>query len=180
MKQVSGRGSSTMRKLSVAAVAVFLTLASRVLALDPGSPEARLAGITAIHVVVEDINRDAERDGLLRSTLQTDVELKLRLAGIHVVTEREWWDSTDSGTLYLRVGTLKHVESGLYAYDIDLHLKESARRVRKPTIILSAVTWNTPGMIGLVGVKNLSEVRQSVRDLVDRFINAYLAANPKR
>jgi len=43
-----------------------------------------------------------------------------------------------------------------------------------------ATTWSATGIIGTVGSQKLGSVRDDVRDLTDQFINAYLAANPKR
>jgi hypothetical protein len=81
--------------------------------------------------------------------------------------------------LYLRVGTTKN-ETGLYAYDIDLELRQAVRLTRNPAITSSATTWRAPGWVGIVRDRNLSKVREGIRDVVDEFLNAYLAANPKR
>ena len=43
-----------------------------------------------------------------------------------------------------------------------------------------APTWSAAGVIGTVGYQKLGSLREDVRDLTDQFINAYLAANPKR
>jgi len=40
--------------------------------------------------------------------------------------------------------------------------------------------WSAPGKIGTVGIRKLFQLRERVRDIVDQFLNAYLAANPKR
>jgi membrane-bound lytic murein transglycosylase D len=50
---------------------------------DPRS----LRGIQALRVVVEDLSSAVEQAGLHRTDIQTDVELKLRLAGIKVLPE---------------------------------------------------------------------------------------------
>jgi len=48
-----------------------------------------------------------------------------------------------------------------------------------PSVSTMATTWNT-GSAGFVGSQRLLDyVRQSVKDHIDRFLNAYLAANPK-
>jgi hypothetical protein len=41
-------------------------------------------------VVVESLTSDIEADGLRKDSIKTDVELKLRLAGIKVLTEKEF------------------------------------------------------------------------------------------
>ena len=48
-----------------------------------------LRGLKGIAVVVEALQPEAERDGLTKSQIKTDIELKLRQAGIHVLTTEE-------------------------------------------------------------------------------------------
>jgi hypothetical protein len=121
-------------------------------------------------VVVENLKPDVERDGLNASTLQTDVELKLRQAGIRV--------EETTAYLYVRVTTLKR--EAMYAYSMTANLSQHVVLVRDPAISANAVTWNALGGIGMVGSARLSVIRDYVRDVVDEFVNAYLAANPKR
>jgi hypothetical protein len=52
---------------------------------DTPMERATLKGVPTVDVVIEKIDSDAERDGLSRSQIQTDVELRLRQAGITVV-----------------------------------------------------------------------------------------------
>ncbi len=138
-----------------------------------------LAGRRGVHVKVEDISPDAERDGLTATGLQTDVELRLRLAGIRVLTEAESLAMPDNALLYLNVTTLKR--GGRYSYTINLTLSQRVRLERDLSIQrVPGTTWIATGTIGTVGVNKLGTVRKAVRDMVDQFINAYLAANPKR
>ena len=48
-----------------------------------------LRGLEGVHVVIKRLKPEIEMDGLYRSTLETDVELTLRMAGIKVLTEEE-------------------------------------------------------------------------------------------
>jgi hypothetical protein len=52
------------------------------------SPNHGLRGITTVLVVV-DLNDDGRRMGLNQGLIETDVKLKLRLAGLRVVTTAE-------------------------------------------------------------------------------------------
>ncbi len=122
-------------------------------------------------VVVEEMRADAERDGLTRNLLQTDVEQRLRQAGITV-------DNHAPGFLAIFVNTLKF-ESGFYAYAIRVQFKQRVRMERNLKIAALASTWEAPSVVGTVGTRALRDVRGSVRDRVDEFINAYLEENPR-
>jgi len=139
-----------------------------------------LAGLQGVRVVIEDLSPDAERDGLSKPTLQTDVELKLRQAGITVLTRETGNPAPGDPWLYLNVATVKR-STGLYAFNVYLKLNQDVRLTRAPSTMMSAVTWDALGTVGIVGSEPFSStVRGVVKDQVDQFINAYLAANPKK
>lgn len=138
---------------------------------DTPGQRATLKGIKAVAVVVEDTHATAERDGLTRKQLQTDVEQRLRQAGITV-------DNEAPGVLAVYVNTLK-IESGFYAYAIRVQFRQRVRMERNLTIAALASTWEASSVVGTVGTRALRDVRGSVRDRVDQFIKAYLEQNPK-
>jgi hypothetical protein len=172
-------GLRTLSKGLAIILVAMLELALPSLAHTDEGVNKTLMGLIGVHVTVEMMRPDAERDGLLRSTLQTDVELRLRQAGIKVLSREE--RSIDIGfpILYLNVNTLK-TGDGFYAYAISLRLRQAARLIRNSEIIALVDTWNATGVIAVVGKTKLSDVREDVKDKVDEFLNAYLAANPKR
>ncbi|MFI5342136.1 MAG: hypothetical protein ACHQ7N_20150 [Candidatus Methylomirabilales bacterium] len=135
---------------------------------------ATLKGITAFHVVVEVLTPEAERDGLTRDQLQTDVELRLRKAGINVTSS---YANTRESFLYLNVNTYKE-PVGLYAFNISLEFHQGVILTRNRNVSLPASTWYV-GTVGIVSAERLREVRDTVADKVDQFINAYLEQNPK-
>ena len=65
---------------------VIVAVAQICYASDSEVDRQTLAGITAVKVVIEDLPSDALNLGLIRESIQTDVELKLRLAGMRIVT----------------------------------------------------------------------------------------------
>ena len=181
MKLVTRLGGQPWRVV----LALMVGLAPPVLAADYQFYQlARktLTGFTALEVVVEEMNPDPELQGLTQSTLRTDVELKLRQAGIRVLTQTEALGAlvkSDVPGLHLAVGT-RPLEKGNYAFGIQLELLQTVLLERDRNIISVAPTWEAPIMFGTIGAKNLPKLREYVRDMVDQFINAYLAANPKR
>jgi len=170
---------SSIIKPSVMALAFMLVHVSPALS-DTPRERATLAGLAGVGVVVEPMTPAAEKDGLTTSTLQTAIELKLRQEGIRVLTSGERLVAPGNPYLYLRVGTMKSDEVEVYVYTITLELLQEVRLSRNPAITSWAATWSAPGKIGIIGFRKLPSVRESVRGIVDQFLNAYLAANPKR
>jgi len=165
---------------SKVAIAVFGTLlfaAGPPVQADAEFDRQSLVGLKGVYILIEDINPEVERDGLSRVTRQTDVDLKLRQAGITVYTREQSFSVPGSPYLYLAVNILK-TRSGLYAYAVALRLAQSVTLSRAPHVTVTGATWHS-GAVGVVGGANLSQIRDAVRDVVDQFLNAYLAANPK-
>ena len=159
------------RSRIVLAVALLL-LAVPAWAADDEEERASLKGVDSCAVVVEGIPPDAERDGLPRSQLQTEVEVRLRQAGIKVVASSLYM-------LYVNVDTVKN-STGFYAYGIQVSFEQPVALLRNPTRVQTfAPTWSV-GSIGMVGSDRLRDVRSVVIDQVDKFIAAYLEQNPKQ
>jgi hypothetical protein len=140
-----------------------------------------LRGIREIEVTIEPLATSAEEAGLHRADIQTDVELKLRLAGIKVLTNGEWLQGPGSPYLYVNANVRLNQPAapGLAIFSISLQLKQLVTLTRDVSIMASATTWDTEAA-GSVGRTNLQKIRDGIRDLVDEFINAYLSVNPKK
>ncbi len=160
--------------------APLATDAQQVVAGDTPSERATLKGLTGLHVIVERIDPDAERDGLTRSALQTDVELKLRQAGIGILDAR----AVSPGNPYLRLNVVAvkgstEIYPKFYIVGIELQLNQEVYLGRNPSVLTFAVTWSARGRVGVYEAGNLPAAREPARDIVDEFIKAYVAANPK-
>jgi hypothetical protein len=125
---------------------------------------------------VEGLDSEIEKDGLNAATLKTDMELQLRGAGIKVLSREELYQIKGATGLYLNVHVLKHDSAG-YIYNVNLSLKEEARLIRMAYLAPLATTWESEVSLGVT--PNISDIRATVKDLVDEFIDMYLAANPK-
>ena len=150
---------------------------------DDDDSRQTLAGLTGVYVVVSEIEDDAQRVGLSQTQLRTDVELKLRQAGIKVLSREEVANAPGFPFLHVNVSTLQLTKAatGLYAFNTNIALLQFIQLPRDPSIVGLGRTWNATGSYGTVGSSKLGEeLRKTVRDLTDQFINAYLAANPKR
>jgi hypothetical protein len=165
--------------LSTLIAYVLLTAASPGRAQDGDPRTETLRGLSGVGVGIEYLNDEAKRAGFDANTLQTDVELKLRLAGIKVLTREESIRVPGSPSLYVNLNFI-NAANGLGVYSIEVELKQNALLERDKTVLaLRATTWST-GYLGTAPRDTVSPVRSALGDLVDRFLNAYLSVNPKK
>jgi len=140
-----------------------------------------------VQVLVEDLDPEGltptiAAAGLTRSAIQTDVEVKLRLAGMAILSEAEMLHAPGTPYLYVNANVLAgKTGKGLWAFNLDLSLNQGVlleRDVRLPGV--NAETWRQ-GRLGMVPASaGPARIRSDIRDLVDVFLNAWLTVNPKR
>ena len=169
-------------------IAVFISNSSvfGLLTIDDEESRKTLKGLKEVYVSVnfgtEDVG-ELEKIGLSKEVIRTDVELRLRLAGINVASKEKFHGipgipqfTVDIGayTIGIRLFTQ---EKGI-AYSIHVELFQDTYLANDSTIRTAAGTWS----IGSVGFgytnKNIViQIRDSIKDHVDRFIGAYLSVN---
>ncbi len=137
-----------------------------------------LKGLKSVNVLVVNRSPDIEKDGLKTSSIQTDVELKLKMAGIKVLTEEESQKEPGKPFLVVRVNSFKDEKIKLYFYNIEVQLIEIVGLERDTNLRCNAATWSTIGN-GRVGIHEVASLRGITQTYVDKFIRAYLAVNPK-
>lgn len=166
-----------MKKLMfVAAVLLaILSLPTHAMARLSAADLELLRGLDGFRLAVDRIRPDIERDGLFRSTLQEDMELRLRMGGMKVLSEEEAEKKPDAPLLYLHVDALKC--SLGYVYKVRLALMEPIRLVRNH-VKTTATVLRIPDELGITS--NLSEIRDAAGDVVDEFVKAWKAANSKK
>ena len=127
---------------------------------DDETTRNTLAGLKGVHVLVESIKDEVQRDGLRESQIQTDVELKLRQAGITVLTHEEWLSTTAAPYLYVNVQVFKN-PAHFYAYSANVELRQRVTLVHSPSTSVLATTWSAQGTIGTVGSQKVGSVRKT-------------------
>jgi hypothetical protein len=141
---------------------------------DNESSRETLRGIKRVRVMVGDIETEIERDGLTKNQIQTDAELKLRLAGLNVLSRKEASEAPGI-QLIVSVAIFKFPDSSGYIYSIVVALFQNVFLERNSKESL-APTWSA----GYFGVTpRLDLIRNKTKDGVDQFINAWLSVNPK-
>jgi len=143
-------------------------------AADDTSGRNTLKGLTGVHVIIDGIREEQKRAGFDQATFQTDVELKLRMAGIKVLTEDEWLKSKGMPLLDVTINALHTQRGEIAPYSLGLELAQAANLSRNGAPAL-VVTWSTAA----VGYGDLSHVRDGLKDHLEGFINAWLSVNPK-
>jgi len=158
--------------LLMAAIGVTLRAAT------PGEVQT-LKGIQGVAVLIEPLTSEVEAAGLHETDIQTDVELKLRLAGIKVLTMAQAVNPPFVPYLYVNEDVELSQQQRLAYFAIKCDLVQGVRLTRDASITTSAATWDVFAA-GITGQANLRGIRDGVKELVDRFINAYLSVNPKK
>jgi hypothetical protein len=160
-------------------LALLLLASTGAQGLDTEENRATLRGLNGVRVVVEAIEPNIEREGLTRQQILTDAELRLRKAGIRVLTEQERFSAPGRPWLCVRVLTYQVPGLMAYALTIEVQLYQNTSLERAPHLTVSTVTWSTSsiGAAGRIHVRNMYSL---VTDRVDRVINAYLSVNPEQ
>lgn len=128
-----------------------------------------LRGVDAMDVIVENIDKDPPA-GLTEQQVNTDVELKLRLAGIKV-------DESATPFLHVSMNHLRLESPDEYVYVITIGFN---LWVEIPSVWEGmAETWSK-GTVGITPGRGAADkFRDALGDLLDEFLNDYLTANPR-
>ncbi len=164
-----------VRLLSRCLITLLLTATANA---DTPVERQSLKGIQGVYVYHEKLHSSLVAMGLTDDMVQTDVEVKLRLAGIKVLTDSDLLKTPGGPSLYVNLNVLTS-RSGQCAFSSRVELQQGASLVRNGEVLPAAVTWSTGG-VGMVGRSSAVEfIRNDVKDHVDEFVNAYLSVNPK-
>jgi len=140
----------------------------------PGPQGESLASITSLSVVVEDISPEMRSLGLDPDVIRTDTEFRLRRSGIKVEAgpDRPW----------LCIMT-QHVDRGrsFYYFTVRVFFYQLGTLLSNGKTMY-VITWDRRAIGGGGGkmtTDTIRHIRKSISDMVDEFINDFLAANPK-
>jgi hypothetical protein len=155
-----------MRKVIIIAACMFALCSSIKAQQDR---KKTLQGLPGVAVVVEHLNKDVESNGITIRQIQTDVELRLRKAGIKVFSIKELESEVRYPALYVRVsGLTSHL--GICAYSIDVNLMQAIYLINENRDSTLATTWDL-SYAGVVRVENIKKLREIVIEGIDEFIN---------
>lgn len=142
---------------------------------DLDSTRLPLKGVRDLKVLVTGVPECLNRIGISKSQTTTDVELRLRSAGVNV----------NESSRYTLLVTVSWVQG-------DLKVSAAAVRTEliQPAILIigsnplnypnyRVSTWCTDGTF-LLGEYHYGNIRTAIDNQVSQFLNDYLAANPRQ
>lgn len=133
-----------------------------------------LEGLEAVGVLVENLHDAAKRVGVTRDLLSTDVELKLRSAGVPIDEDAEPY-------VYVNIIVIETALPDGTALGL---VASTSVSLVAPVFLTTNSWWTYTDIWESVEVvvvppsEARKVIRQSVKDLVDRFTLEYLRANP--
>jgi hypothetical protein len=161
-----------------------LAVLSLVLALplrggDDELSRKSLRGLPGVLVTVDDLEQSTVANCRPPDAVQlrTDVELKLRKAGIAIFSEDQFAKAPGKPGMSVRVvcGASEQEAYGL----VELSVTQEVALTRDQSVHLYLVTWSVSGGLGKAKLEGLERtIRDKLGDQVDKFLNAYMAANP--
>ncbi len=161
----------------IIAVITSLSISTLAFASDADHNRASLRGPEGVYVSVEKLNPEIVKDGLTEELVRKDAELKLKMAGIRVLSKKQWHGVEGSPFLYVYINALKLSETKEYIYSTYIAFRQDVYPVREPIPVLGATTWSVGGVVGIT--HRLDKIRASVKGQMDQFISAYLSVNQK-
>lgn len=115
---------------------------------------------------------------LTPSTIRQQVINQLVSADLQYISDEEVQSSADIPFLYMHINMME-LENGLVPFSIELRFYQPVKLVLNRDLQTSASTWET-GMVGLVSLDQLPVISEAAGDLVNEFIDDFLASNPRR
>ncbi len=139
---------------------------------------ASLSGLEGVSVLVETSGAEIKEQGLTVDLLRTDVELRLQIAGIKVLSKQEFSKSRGRPLLYLSVEMSRLDVTRSYACFLHIALRQNVYLKRDPKVRgIVAATWSKT-MTAVV--LDSEDLRAKVKDLASDFVNAYTSVSPKK
>lgn len=169
--------------LAIAILLISVNLNALSFAADDEQSDTLLKGLISLYVQVVPIDPKTAQKGIAAAQLRRETETRLRKAGIKVLSEPEYDRLRRSATYPLArlevsvaIDNITIADSSLKINSISVQVRQRAFLTRNPTIRIFATTWRRQA----INYSNsLADVHQTLRDIVNEFIAAYVSANPK-
>jgi len=140
-----------------------------------------LKGIKKVAPIVTLWISDNDNLSSLKNTLITQVELKLRLANIDIISTDEPAINADA-ILMIEISIIQTDEppNSYYAFSFLMDVMQQTKLFRDDSIFTLGSTWATSNMVVNTREQEFeSTLRIQIDRYIDQFLNDYLKANPR-
>ena len=107
------------------------------------------------------------------------MERALRTAGIPILSESQMKKNPDTPYIFVTVNTHNDERAVLYAFHVQVELRQSVRLDRNSGGPFVAATWQSGNIVGLLGEDKISTVTDSIAKCATEFTIAYLKGNER-
>lgn len=132
-----------------------------------------LSGFDTLKVEIENLAPDLEQAGLKKEQIQTDIETKLRAAGLKIKKP------TDSINPYVVLHvSVNSIDNGVggFAVSINSSLNQIVILDRNKSLATVAGTWESRSIVSVIKEK-VQAIRNFVGIQIDLFVKSYQKAN---
>ena len=132
-----------------------------------------LKGFDTLKVEVEQLAPDLQKAGITREEIQTDIETKLRRAGLKIKNASE--TTTPYVVLFVSVNSIDNGVGG-FAVSVTTSLNQLIVLDRNKSLTSVASTWESRSIVSVIKEK-VQSIRGFVNLQIDLFVNAHRKAN---
>ena len=168
----------TVKRVVFSALTVVVTVLP---CAHAGGEIETMRGIKGINVSIDTRISERVNVSFNKEMIKTYVESLLKNEGIPLLSEEAFFATHGSARLRLNVQIAEHTkENSIYAYNIEVELRQNVLLERNKKISFSSPTWEEQ-VTGIVFRDYVEEtVKDSAKSLMARFLDAYSTANPKQ
>ncbi|MGE0681101.1 MAG: hypothetical protein AB7P69_09425 [Candidatus Binatia bacterium] len=138
-----------------------------------------LHGLDTVSIDIERLHPDSALGGVTPQALREELVVNLQQAGLQVSPLDGRSTPPDRSQLSLSVNMTPIENFPMYSVFITLKLRQNACLTHNLIICEPVTTWEETSTVRTMSVSQLTEMRQEVRTLIARFVDAYLEENSK-
>lgn len=147
-----------------------------VLASDAHDHHMMLRDVRGVEVFVKATHANLAAVSLSKDQLHMAIMHRLRHAGIRILAEDEAPATPGLPVFYVDLKTDKY-RADIYAYHIDVSLREVVRLERNDALFIDAPSW-AESELGILSRNEIKKLQDRIFYYVDKFIVTYQLANP--
>ena len=136
-----------------------------------------LRGLPGVEVLVEPIDPQLERQGLMASAVHANVERYLAARSITVYPNQVGNASEAKPYLYIHVSGLSLPLQQGYALAVDVQVRQTLRSLVTGSAIVNAMSWDQQMVMIVPPGGGMQRVHAQVQTLVDQFVQDWRAVH---